>query len=210
MRRCNFVTQENLRPVSLLFTLKEQPFGRSWEEWATKWWQWFLSMPIDNNPAYDITGEKANVNQPYPNVWFLAGTTGGTAERTITVPVGKAILVPIINITTSYLENPNLRTEGDMAAYVNSHMKDIVKKEASIDGEDLLISDNYRVRCPTFSFFFPKNNIYGVHEGRTKGTGDGYWLFIKPLSRGTHTIRTSGACMSGKIKIDTNIKLIIE
>ncbi|HEY7080561.1 MAG TPA: hypothetical protein VH500_12725, partial [Nitrososphaeraceae archaeon] len=180
------------------------------EEWTTKWWLWFLSVPIDDNPAYDKTGEKANLNQIDPNVWFLAGTTGGTVERTIIIPANKAILLPIINVTTSSLENPELRTEKELISYVNSRMNDIVKKDAYIDGHALFISDSQRVQSTFFTFSFPKNNLYGVQEGVTEGIGDGYWLFIKPLARGTHTIRTSGACMSGRIKIEVDIKLLVK
>jgi hypothetical protein len=195
---------------TMMYRLDEQPFGKSLEEWTTKWWQWFLSIPIENNPAYDNTGEKSGVNQIDPNVWFLAGTTGGGAERTIGIPAGKSVLFPLINVTTSYSENPSLKTEEEMISFVNAHMKDIAKKEISIDGEDLIISDNHRVQSPSFEFFFPANNIYGAREGLTRGVGDGYWIFLKPLSPGIHIIRTSAACMSGRIQIGVNIKLIVD
>jgi hypothetical protein len=195
---------------SMLYKRDERPFGKSWEEWATRWWQWFLSMPIDVNPACDKSGEKAGFNQNNPDVWFLAGTTGGAAERLITVPAGKSIFFPIINVTTSYLENPKLKTEDDMSSFVSAHMGDIAKKEASIDGGTLSITESYRVRSPSFKFSFPANNIYGAEEGLTRGVGDGYWIFLRPLSRGTHYISTCGACMSGKVQIDVNIKLIVE
>jgi hypothetical protein len=193
-----------------MFTIDEEPFGRSWEDWTSSWWKWFFSTPKENHPAYDETGLKSEVNLLDPNVWFLAGTTEGRAERTITIPAWKAVLLPVINVGTSYSENPSLRTEGEMMSFVNAHMKDIAKKEAIIDGDKVDISDRHRVRSCPFEFSFPSDNIYGVREGQTTGVGDGYWLFIKPLTRGTHYISTSGACMSGKIRIDVNIKLIVK
>lgn len=201
---------QKIHPFSMMYRPDERPFGRSWEEWATKWWQWFLSISIENHPACDKTGEKAGLNQNDPNVWFLAGTTGGSAERAITIPADKAVFFPIINVTTSYLENTSLKTEEDMSSFINAHMRDIAKKEASIDGETLTISEDYRVGSPPFEFSFPANNIYGAQKGVTKGVGDGYWIFLKPLSPGIHYIITSGACMSGKVRINVNIKLIVE
>ena len=201
---------QNIPPFSMMYRPDEHPFGKSWQEWATEWWQWFLSMSKDNHPACDKTGEKASINQNDPNVWFLAGTTGGTTERTITIPAGRAVFLPIINVTTSYLENPSLKTEEDMSSFVSSHMRDIAKKEASIDGETLTVSENYRVRSPPFEFLFPANNIYGAQEGLTRGVGDGYWIFLKPMSTGIHYVRTNGACMSGKVKINVSIRLIVE
>jgi hypothetical protein len=193
-----------------MYSLDEKPFGKSWEDWTSRWWRWFFSTPMENHPAYDETGEKSHVNIFDGNVCFLAGTTGGRAERTITIPAGKGVLFPVINVATSYSENPSLRTEGEMISFVHAHMKDIAKKEASIDGENVNISEKHRVRSNSFEFCFPSNNIYGVRDGQTRGVGDGYWLFLRPLLPGTHSIRTSGACMSGRIQIDVNIRLIVK
>ena len=56
-------------------------------------------------------------------VWFLAGTFGGKAERTCTIPSGKAILFPPINTECSYKENPMLKTESDLRACAK-HLQD--------------------------------------------------------------------------------------
>jgi hypothetical protein len=165
---------------------------------------------MENHPAYDKTGEKSGVNQIDPNVWFLAGTTGGRAKRAITIPAGRAVLLPIINFTTSYSENPELKTEEEQTSFVNSHMKDIARKEAIIDGEKLIISENHRVRSPSFEFSFPISNVFGAEEGMTRGVGDGYWIFLKPLTPGIHNIKTAGACMSGRVQISIDIKLIVK
>ena len=201
----------NINGMPVMYDVNEKPFGKSWEEWTAKWWQWFFSIPMENHPAYDKTGENSGlINQIDPNVWFLAGTTGGRAERIINIPAGKAVLFPVINVATSYSENPSLKTEEEMISFVNSHMSGIAKKEASIDGENLNISENHRVQSRSIEFSFPPDNIYGVKEGLTRGIGDGYWIFLRPLLPGMHHIKTSGACMSGRIRIDVNINLMIE
>jgi hypothetical protein len=196
--------------MSLLFCSKERPFGRTWQYWTTRWWQWFLSIPKVNSPAIDNTDEKSCVEQPDPNVWFLATTIGGRVERTVKIPSGKAVLFPVINVTISNSEDPTLNTDTDMISFVRRHMDDIVKKQASIDGEDLLISEKFRAQSPPFDFSYPPNNIFGAQEGPTRGAGDGYWIFMRPLQPGKHTIRTYGSCMSGKIQIDASIQLIVE
>lgn len=158
----------------------------------------------------DTTGEKSSVEQSDPYVWFLTSTTGFSAERTVRVPSGKAILFPVINVTISNAEEPTLNTDTDLISFVKGHMDDIVEKRANIDGEDLFISEKFRVRSSPFNFSFPPNNIFSAKEGPTRGVGDGYWIFVKPLQPGIHTISTYGSCMSGKIQISTNMKLIIE
>jgi len=208
-RLSNMMTQKSNTDVQL-YRSDEQPFGRSWEHWTTKWWQWFLTIPKENHPAYDTTGERFATSQSDPNVWFIAGTISGRAERSIKITPGKALLFPVINVTTSYSENPVLKNEADMISYVKSNIDDIVKKQVSIDGDDFLISEDFRVQTPRFKFTYPQNNIYGAQEGPTEGVGDGYWIFLKSLTPGKHIIKTSGACMSGKIQIDVNIQLTVE
>jgi hypothetical protein len=196
--------------MSLLYRSKERPFGHSWKYWTTRWWRWFLSIPKVNSPAMDNTDEKSCVEQPDPNVWFLASTIGGRVERSLKIPSGRAVLFPVINVTISNSEDPTLNTDTDMISFVRRHMDDIVKKQANIDGEDLLISEKFRVQSPPFNFSYPPNNIFGAQEGPTRGVGDGYWIFMRPLQPGKHTIRTYGSCMAGKIQIDAKIQLIVE
>lgn len=194
----------------LMFNLRDKPFGESWEVWTTRWWLWLLSIPKQVNPAFDKTGEKCNVGQTDPNVWFLATTTTGRAERTMTIPSNKALLFPIINITTSFSENPSLKTEGELVSYTEKHMDDITKKEINIDGTEIAIAESHRVRSPPFAFSFPDNNIYGAPRGPTRGVGDGYWIFLRPLPQGNHNIRTFGSCMSGKVQIGVSLHLIVK
>lgn len=196
--------------MSLLFCSKEQPFGHTWQYWTTRWWRWFLSIPKANSPAINDTEEKSWVNQPDPNVWFLASSIGGSVDRTVKIPSGKAVLFPVINVTISNSEDPTLNTDTDMISFVRRHIDDIVKKQANIDGEDLLISEKFRVQSPPFNFTYPPDNIFGAQEGPTRGVGDGYWIFMRPLQPGKHSIRTYGSCMSGKIQIDAKIRLIVE
>lgn len=197
-----------------LYQRDEQPFGKTWEEWTTKWWVWFLSISKKMNPAVNEPGEKAIIGQTDPNVWFLAATTGGTVERCVTLRPGISLLFPVINATTSYSEEPRLKNDYELTSYVKSHIDDILIKEASIDGMDIVISENLRVQSSPFEFSYPeelpKDNIYFAHGGNTRGAGDGYWIFLKPLSKGEHCIRTFGSCMSGRVQIGVRWRVIVE
>ncbi len=146
---------DNDNSIPTMYSLYEKPFDKSCQEWTTRWWQWFLSIPKKNHPAYDDTGERWAINQEDPNVLFLAGTIARKVERTITIPAGKAVLFPVINFTTSYSEDPSLKTEDEMILHAKSNIDDIVKKEANIDGASLLISEKHRVQSPPFDFSFP-------------------------------------------------------
>jgi hypothetical protein len=65
---------------------------------AAKWWEWALETSASEKPLTDTTGQFAAVNLPNGPVWFLAGNTGGITVRTFTVPAGKALFFPIVNV----------------------------------------------------------------------------------------------------------------
>lgn len=52
---------------------RSRPFGLTYAQWSEKWWQWALSIPADENPLLDPTGENCGTGQSR-RVWFLAGT----------------------------------------------------------------------------------------------------------------------------------------
>ena len=64
-------------------------------DWSAEWWQWVLGIPQATNPQLDTTGEFCDVNQPASPFWFLAGTFGGDAARSCTIPAGKLLFFPL-------------------------------------------------------------------------------------------------------------------
>lgn len=83
--------------------------GMTYGEWSARWWQWALSLPADQNPFSDADGSCTNgANGQLGPVWFLTGGINPIGEvepvRDCTVPVGKALLLPLINIECSTIE----------------------------------------------------------------------------------------------------------
>jgi hypothetical protein len=193
----------------VLYKKEEIPLGKTWEDWTTKWWQWFLSIPKEKNPALDTTGENCDINQDESGVWFLAGTVGGRVERTCFVPDGKAVLLPIIGFATSYAENPDLKTEDDLIRNAKSNIDDIQNRQATINGFGLNDFDYCRILSPPFNVILPQENVCNAPLGHTTAVGDGYWIFVKSLDYHKCQIRVAGSCLSGKIQIGAVINLII-
>ncbi len=72
-------------------------YGKTYGEWSAKWWQWALEIPASRNPIKDQTGEDADVGQErHRQVWFLAGTSAGSAERSVSVPKHRSLLFTIV------------------------------------------------------------------------------------------------------------------
>ena len=140
------------------------------------WWEWVYAQPAMNvggtntYPLLDSTGAYAAVGQengigPGNKYFFLAGTFGGPATRTVTVPAGKTLFFPVIN---SELDNlpfvgsdtpptnytvPELRAMAK--AYVDATIPDSLY--AKLDGVPV---EFFRTKSPTFSYTLPDENRY--------------------------------------------------
>jgi len=175
----------------------EKLFGMTLGQWTVKWWHWFLSSSKDINPALDDDGCRANVNQGGP-VWFLAGTLGEDRypHRRCTIPRNKYVLFPVINYEINVFEKSGLYSDQDLISDVVQDMNDIVHLEALVDKQSVPIN---RIQSDPRTFFvkLPRNNCYGVKDGKVKCAADGYWVFLEPLNPGKHTIYFHGACSGG-------------
>jgi hypothetical protein len=170
-----------------VFSVDSKPYGYTFADWSSKWWQWLMSIPTQDSPAADKTGKDCAVGQPTKDVWFLTQTTSGPGERTCTIPAGRAILLPVAINECSIAENPTLTTESALrtCAVSGNAVNSIV---AIVDGVKLKNLENYRVQSGLFNVTLPENNNPGVSPGPTKAVSDAYMVFLKPLSLGNHTL----------------------
>ena len=185
----------NISGVPSVYPLNSKPYGLTYGEWTAKWWQWALSIPKDTNPGADTTGKNCALKQSGP-VWFLAGTFGGPATRTCTIPTGKAIFLSLINAQCNYLSKPNLKTAAELLACAKSENEGITGLDATIDGVKVQGLSNYRVQSPLFDITYIPNNVDGAPIGKTQGISDGYWVMLKPLPIGNHTIHMAGSVVN--------------
>src|ERR1044071_7257083 len=97
-----------------LFHNDSCPLNISMKEWTSIWWKWLNSIPRDQSPATDISGRFCTISQNLQDVWFLAGTFGGSSTRDCSIPFGRLILFPIIASIFSFETDPHLKTEEDL------------------------------------------------------------------------------------------------
>jgi hypothetical protein len=186
--------------------LNSSAYGNTYGEWSARWVQWVLSIPEDTNPNLDTTGENCAEGQAGP-VWFLAGTFGGPPViRTCTVPAGKALFFPIlVGIFGSGVFDcdPTVPVPGvlcNLAALrvAATASMDAVTLQARIDGKPLRKLNDQRVAAPEFTLTIPEGNVLGINSGTyTPQVADGYWLMLRPLSHGAHTIHFKGEITGG-------------
>ncbi|MCX9083155.1 MAG: hypothetical protein OIN83_13285 [Candidatus Methanoperedens sp.] len=177
--------------------------GLTYSEWSAKWWQWLLGIPADKNPNLDDSGANCAEGQS-GKVWYLAGTFGGPATRTCTIPSGKAIFFPIVNSVWVATEPGD--TE-EMGRQIN---KDFIDKttllDVKVDGVPLQELKKYRAASPAFDVDLPENNVFGLGPGEyDPAVSDGFWIMLWPLSGGNHEIRIHGTVGKGAKKFDVNV-----
>lgn len=188
------ISKDDIMNHSLIFSSQEQPLGRTWNEWAASWCKWMLSIPKKYNPSLDTTGRYCCVNQDIKEVWFLTGTFGNVIPivRKCSVPVGRAILFPILEKEDSLAEDSDLHTESELVTRCKDATDRIIHMEISIDDQKIEDLESYRFQSAIFDLKFPEDNVYDVKPGLTRSVCDGYWVFVKPLSVGQHIIHFKG------------------
>ena len=158
-------------------------YGRTYSDWSAAWWQWTFSIPVASHPLFD-NGD-CSVGQSVP-VWFLGGkfcisgqNCPGTATRSCSVPSGKALYFPILNVEDSAPEEPNwgcgnnlppltTGTIGEMRQCVESFITGISNLKADVDGKKIRnLGQNFLVTSVQFDVTWPDDNVLTAIRGRT-------------------------------------------
>jgi hypothetical protein len=168
--------------------------GKTYAQWSVAWWQWAANISAPNSPVQDPTGANCAVNQAGP-VWFLAGTAPSSSPRCV-VPFGKAILFPVINGECSQVEG-NGTTEAALRACAAGYMDAVTKTVARVDGMAIRLGtppfhSRFRFASELYTITFAPDNGFGAPAGTGPSVADGYWVLLKPLGKGKHTIDFGG------------------
>jgi hypothetical protein len=156
-----------------------------------------MSIPVPSNPILDEDGSYAAIGQSGP-VWYLAGTWGGEATRTIAVPNGKALFFPVANYfwvnTPEFGDAP---WSPEQEAYVRSVLAELVDTGQNlaleIDGRPVPnVYELLRASSTVGTCMLPDDNLYGALPGMHECVADGFWALLPPMSTGMHTIHFHG------------------
>ncbi len=189
------------------------PYGKTYGQWAVEHWKWLYTMPVTRHPLFDT----ASVSEGQSgDVWFLGGTftsttsngvVVGTAVRNVTLPEGKALFFPVIDVESATVEG-----NGTQIAQLSAASQFFVDHANSlscvIDGQPARNLDHYRTQSPLFTWGpLPANNTFGDAANYPAGltspsVADGYWLMLNPLTPGSHTIHFTGGLTLSTAKGD--------
>lgn len=189
------------------FPPKSHPYGKSYGEWGATWWQWAADFPSGADPITEGSGpvDYGDADdQPPGQVWFLAGSFGDAVERDLTVPSGKGLFFPLVNLLfwapedCVYLgiDEDDCNAE-NLTAAIEDYTDDNSDLALTVDGVAYTnlyaytgISDPWTLSIASGSLFAG----FGYDPGdRYPSVSGGHWMFLKPLPAGEHELHWEGA-----------------
>ena len=207
--------------MPLIAPIRAEPEGQTYGRWAAAWWQWALGIPAAVNPVTDTTGEYC-AHRQVDEVWFLAGSfSTNPVVRACEIPAEKSLFFPLINYGYGAFLNdpPEQRTE----EFLRKAGSCTEPAQISVWIDDFKVPKHLQVftgasgsRSPLFNVQLPPGNVYGFDETTvpelvlSPSAEQGYYLFVRPLSHGTHTIRwkASGCTQGGSQDVTYHLTVV--
>jgi hypothetical protein len=187
---------------------------------TAQWWQYAISIPTSVNPLIDTTGADCMVGQRDP-IWFLVGTFfGGTAARTCTIPAGEWLFFPVIN--SVQFNTPNICGQGgnmnvaELRAAAAPFIDAATNMSVHVDGK--AVKNLMRIKSDVFATIVPTDNIFNAPCGGpgtvpagvySPSVDDGYYVLLKPLSVGNHSLHIHAEVPSQSFVLDVTYNLTI-
>jgi hypothetical protein len=192
--------------------------GKTISDWTKDWWRWLVDGPREPfNQSDDTTGLLAYIHND-KSVFFLAGNdpfsgAASNATRTILVPHGKPVLVPLLNSID--IEGPGITNVDDTSkavpgkADLQSTARDSLTKEEklwepdtmklTVDGRSIADLQGHLEKTDFFSVGKITPGSFLTSDGLNAKPGavgsvslaSGYFVMLDNLSRGFHTVSFS-------------------
>ena len=182
-----------------------RPYGASYQEWAARYWQRLLSLPVDAaSYAAPLSDGQSG------EVWLLASPLGTPPTNTLqfSIPAGKAMLISPLSYWSDNANCPSFTdfSVDELRAQVSAAWSLTSETSCTIDGVSVPGLTNpqdspYLVDATAFSYTLPDHDTYPtvlfgatcIANGTTIGpaVAEGVFLMIQPLPVGQHVIHTT-------------------
>jgi hypothetical protein len=194
-----------------LFSKDERPFGVSYDDWIAKYWNWNLSL---NTDEFTPKPDGCVINKSDSMVMLIDPTVEGSPHLVCTISSTQGIMIPMWGAwcDTSGNDDPNHKFYSDeqltkcaREVYNLGNIRSDVKVDgvpvAKLDVKMSRISGklDYKINSPLtniteyyskgFNIVIPADtHAAGNLAGTWRAGSQGWWVFLKPLPPGDHTI----------------------
>jgi hypothetical protein len=179
---------------SLFYSHSDSPKGMSYGNLMQKYWDWWVNVPkeppISKSSCY---------MKDIGNVVFLVDPLqlADTVNYTCKLPEGKALFFPLQTAESDH------GVSSEYAKYTDDELIKSAKQENEGDTYTLMIDGkmiprDYLKKLGMVSPFWnisisQEGNQYDAKTGNFRAVTDGVFVFLKPLSPGSHEIQYSAA-----------------
>jgi hypothetical protein len=186
-----------------VFQKDEIPFGKSYEDWVQDWWKWNAAIPGD--PVTTFAGVKENgclMNKEGSIVMLMDPAIGGNHQQKCEISSKQGILISgwsaVCSTAVKGNENKSFKELSECAkgydlgkVTVNAWVDN--KSIAQVKAEDLKttnIINATELATKGFNVTFPEDsNLEVDFPGTHPSVSHGWYIFLKPLPAGEHTVR---------------------
>jgi hypothetical protein len=186
-----------------VFQKNEMPFGKSYEDWIQDWWRWNAAIPGD--PETTFAGVKENgclINKEGPVAMLMDPAIGGSHHQKCEISSNQGILISGWsalcsgaikgNENKSFKELSECARQydlGKVTANVWVDNKPIAQAKAE-DYKTTNLINATEFYSKGFNITIPGDSNLAVdNPGTHLGATHGWYIFLKPLPVGEHTIR---------------------
>jgi len=181
--------------------------GRNQSEWSHEYWRWHLSFSADEKLSGDISDMQCAKKQSGP-VWFLAGgISSDPIVRHCEIPAGRHVFIPVLASLTRC-------TKQDMEQNKNTHNRndvpitDMTDLRVEIDGKQISNLTSWRKATDCFMLQTTEGAIPADYSDYW--VSDGYWVILKPLHIGKHTIKFGGRFLTYGVSKNVQYNLTVK
>ena len=186
-----------------VFQKDELPFGKPYEQWVQDWWRWNAAIPGD--PVTTFAGVKENgclINKEGPVVMLIDPAIGGTRHQKCDISSNQGILISGWSAecdgSVKGFENKSFKELSECARELNLGKVTVNawvdnKPFAQVEAEDLKTTNLVNateLSTKAFNITTPEDSNLAVdYPGTHLGAAHGWYIFLKPLPVGEHTVR---------------------
>lgn len=182
-----------------------KPYGKPLEQWAKEYWQWNVGLPPGDIPKDNNTNLDKCIlgSDPEKTMLFLVEAYDLTYSTKCDISTKSPLLIPLlIGECDPSVDEPRTKTgkiedlwacakdanEGFKAWEIRLDDRILFKKvgnqEVNANLKDQILVRNSSL----FNITMPQVNRYEANAGVYPAVVDGYYLILKPLPPGEHTL----------------------
>jgi hypothetical protein len=186
-----------------VFHKDELPFGKPYEDWVHDYWRWLAAIPSD--PETTFAGLKENgcfINKTGPVAMLMDPAVGGKHHQRCEISSNQGILIDgwsgECDASVKGWQNKSFQelskcardqNLGKITVNVWVDNKSIAQVKAE-DYKTINLINATELYTKAFNITTPENSTLTVdYPGTYPGAVHGWFIFLKPLPVGEHTVR---------------------